>query len=165
MLLSMCYNVFMSKENITFILAIIGSVGAMISGFRAFWLSRVNLNLKIDDCKRINHVTQFFILFENKSTNPISISEVAIAHDGKLFPCDLLCKKIRSTDAGFLYHTPRFPLNIPGATSQLHFLEFVEAPQIDLTPGKTVVLSLGTNRGRIVKTLSLPPPGRYLHSR
>lgn len=148
---------------VTFILAVIGSLGTIIQGTRAFIASRVNMRFEIVDYTRINNATQFFIEIQNLSTVPICISSISIVDGDSTCKCELLSKKICQT-GGILYRTPVFPLNIPPKTGRLFFIEFLDAPQILLGSGHMLHLSFDTNRGILKRDLSLSDPSRYLHT-
>ena len=151
-----------TRDNITFVLALIGSLGTFFNGIKHFLASRVKFDVKIFDIRYSNGIAQIYLDVRNLSINPIAISSISIKVDQKLYPCDLLQKKIRYS-GDILYMTPLFPLNIAPQTSQQYFLEFLDVPDICITSGTTFYLSFDTNHGMITKSVILPCKGRYLH--
>lgn len=154
----------LSKENITFILALIGSIGTVAGGIYSFWCSRVRLEMKIVDFVQHGDIVQLFVEIQNQSSLPICISSISIVEASRKYRCELLQKKIRSS-GDLLYRTPLFPLNIPPRTGVLYYFEFLDAPDMLLIPGKSLALSFDTNRRKIERSLVLPQAAHYLRSK
>ena len=157
------FKTLLTKENITFILAVVGFCGTVYSGIAAFILSRARLRAKIIDYAQYGENTRYLIELRNLSTNPISVSLISIKEGRVLYPCERLRARIREF-AGLLYRTPMFPLNLAPRTSYLYFLEFHASPKIALTSGTMLYFSFDTNRGTITKKLCLSDTDRYLHT-
>ena len=151
-----------TRENITFLLACIGSLGTFIAGLKAFFHGRKKISVEIIDYTKVDKVVQFFFYLQNHSSNSLCISSVYLKTPERSIRCELLEKRIRKT-ADLLYRTPLFPLNLAPHVGAAYFLEFLNCPDIALEPGKKVSLEFHTNRGLIKKSLSLPEKSHYLH--
>ena len=128
------------------------------------WLSsRKNIKISIiDHSKVFGRIVQFFILFQNQSTAPLTIHSVTIIYDAKEYPCELPPKKIRGKNESAV-NTPMFPLNLAPRQGYLCYLEFLNCEDILIAEGKTVVLKIHTNRGPIKKSIILQNKSHYLH--
>lgn len=154
---------FFTKENITFVLAVIGSVGTIISWFFYWATTRRHVEVEIFDySSHWGRIAQLFIHFQNQSRSPICIVSVSLLFNGKEVCCELVPKKIR-LEGDELLKTPMFPLNLLGKQGSLCFLEFVGFEHIELVPGSNLVLLINTNRGQIRKSVTLSNTSRYLH--
>ena len=155
---------YITKENITFILASIGAVGTITGSIIAFVGSRRNIYANLIDANiRFDTIT-LFIEIKNRSSLPICISSVSIIIDSVSYPCELLPKKVIEF-SGILHRTPYFPLNIAPKTGRSYFLEFLDVPEISSAFGTIVSFAFDTNRGIVNKELCLPRQGCYLHKK
>lgn len=151
------------KENITFLLALLGSIGTFISSAHIYLSNRRKVTIKIFDYTSYHgEIAQFLIHIQNDSSSPLCISSISLVCDGIETCCELIPKKIRGT-GGDLLKTPMFPINLSGKQGVPHFLEFVGLEQIQLVPDKKIDFVIYTNRGSINKSVILPPESRYLH--
>ena len=126
---------------------------------------RRNIKISIlDHAERATQVVQFFIYIQNCSNSPITISSICIVNSNKLYPCELLPKKIKGSGSDIL-KTPMFPINFSPKQGHQCFLEFLYCEDVQLIAGKTVDLQIHTNRGVINKSLILPHISHYLHNK
>lgn len=128
------------------------------------WINgRKNLEVSIIDHSKIfGRIVQFFISFQNHSSNPLTIHSVTIVYNEKEYPCELIPKKIRGKDENGI-KTPMFPLNLVPDQGYLCYLEFLNCEDIPVTEGKTIALKIHTNRGPITKSITLGDKDHYLH--
>ena len=154
-----------TRENITFLLACIGSLGTLTTGLLAFLRGRKNLSIEIIDYSEYKkHIVTLYLFLENRSSNPLCISSICLKSGEHFVYCELLEMKIISmAGSDILYLSPRFPLNLSPHVGYPYFIQFLECQDIALTPGKTIFLEFHTNRGVISKSLLLPDPARYLN--
>lgn len=152
-----------SRDDITFYLALISSVLSIFSTLHILISSRKNISIEIFDYTKVYKTVQFFMYVQNKSHLPICISCISIIYDDKKYPCELIPKKIRGTGEE-LIRTPQFPLNLTPQHGIHSFFEFVNSPDIELTPGKNVDFLIYTNRGVLKKSITLPEKSHYLHN-
>lgn len=153
---------FFTKENITFVLAVIGSIGTILNFIYTYLSSRKRIDIQVLDYTSIFNVVQLFMYIQNQSRSPICISCISLIIDDKEIPCELIPKKIRG-DGSNLICTPFFPINFSPLMGVQHFFEFVNCPNISLASGKTVSFAIYTNRGVIKKSVILGDTTRYLH--
>lgn len=151
-----------TKENITFVLAVVGSLGTIFNFVYAYFSSRRHIDMHILDYSSYLHVVQFFIYIQNQSRSPICISCISLQLDGQEISCELIPKKIRGNDPNLIC-TPFFPLNLSPLMGVQHFFEFVNCPDISLASGKKISFAIYTNRGVIKKSVTLGNTSRYLH--
>lgn len=159
--LSSLYKIF-TKDNITFGLACIGSIGTFFTAVKAIYSGRKRISVEIIDFSNPLRTVQFYLFLQNHSTNPLCISYISLKVGSSYVRCELLQKKIREK-SGVLYRTPLFPLNLEANTGISLFIEFLCCLNIELVPGSTVSFEFHTNRGVIKKSLILPQQSRYLH--
>lgn len=152
-----------NRDDITFYLALIGSVYSIISTLYILITSRKNISIQIFDYTKVYQTVQFFMCIRNNSRLPISISCISIIYGDKEYPCELIQKKIRGTGED-LIRTPQFPLNLTSQLGIHSFFEFVNSPDIELTLGKNVDFLIYTNRGVLKKSVVLPEKSHYLHN-
>lgn len=155
----------LTKSNITFALSLFGSAGT----FYVFVKSRIeaqkNIDIAVVDYSNQDEIHQFMMRINNQSSKPICISVVSFFYENKKYDCELIHKKI-------LHHAPElpwilnpyFPLNIPSLTGRTYFLEFLDCPDMQVNPGKTVCFQFQTNRGVINKTVILGERSHYLNN-
>ena len=156
---AICY---LTKENITFLLALLGSIGAVIQAFLHFLSTRKKIEIQIVDYRAVQKVIQFFIHVQNQSRSPICISSISICYDKNEIYCELIPKKIRGKEETLIC-TPMFPLNHAPLQGGLYFFEFINCPETSLISGKTFDFVIYTNRGPIKKSVILGEQSHYLH--
>ena len=78
---------FLTKENITFVLSIFGSLGALFSFITNFFIYKKNLRININsaDYRRDLHRLILIITFENRSRLPIAVTSITANIDAKKF--------------------------------------------------------------------------------
>lgn len=68
---------------------------SLFLAYREYQKSKFSIHVEIKDYVKYQSVIQFFILIQNKSTQPISISSVLLLDDNSFSQCELLPKIIR----------------------------------------------------------------------
>ena len=151
-LLKKCFT----RDNITLVLAILGSAGTAISWLSSYLHSRKSLHMQIERiCKFKNSVVAYVTIL-NKSTSPISISCISVKVSGKLYtgyhvPLRSIHIDKSSDGKTFASHdciTMSFPINLgeqSGASGYLMF-DIPAALLENLETALTFVIS--SNRGR-----------------
>lgn len=157
-------NTLITRENVTFLLACIGSIGTILNAIKSFLNNRKKLNVEIIDYANKDSDAKFFLYIQNQSSAPICISAIYLTAGTKKVRCELLRKRAQSFN-GILYRTPLFPLNIPPQVGVVHFLVFSACPDVLLASGNIVSFEFLTNRGPINKSLTLQDPSYYLCNR
>ena len=154
----------LTKDNITFVLSVIGSLLGVINFVYTIFSNRKHIDLDVLDHTQINNVVQFFLYIQNQSASQICISSISINHDEKSYICELIPKKIRGTKENLMC-TPMFPLNLAPQCGYQYFFEFLNCPNNLVVPGNTVEFVIHTNRGPIKKSVTLGDKSHYLHIR
>ena len=160
----------LTKDNITLALSIFGSIGTLLSWLFSITKNRKNIDIKIAG-RRFSNNTNFllvYMLFENRSSLPISITDISVQLDSTWYPCEkvpIVALTETSRHNGEItsqheHYTLPFPIFITGlgGTSGYVYFEFPESSlPLDATHLKFLV---STNRGKAIeKKLSL---GRQL---
>lgn len=145
----------MTKENITLLLSCIGVIGSFSSWFYIWITQRRNLAFRVLE----NHTTDshlFYILFENRSRLPISITNIAIILNGKKYYCQqapsIALEESISSGKNIVYERKEYTAKLPivlgslCATSEYIFFDTPLSPE--QTFATQVTLSICTNRGK-----------------
>ena len=80
----------LTKDNITLALSIFGSIGTLLSWLFSITKNRKNIDIKIAG-RRFSNNTNFllvYMLFENRSSLPISITDISVQLDSTWYPCE-----------------------------------------------------------------------------
>lgn len=123
---------------------------------------RVSCNV-IDFIKYDRGIIQLFMYIQNNSEKPLTISGMSLVIDCNRYPCELISKKIRTVNDVIVQATPNFPLNFSPAQGRMEFFEFLHCPDIEASPGKTVVIEIYTNRKPLKRLLTLPQSSPFYH--
>ena len=153
---------FLTRENITLLIALIGAFGTVYDFFK----KSVKVSIKlIDYTKYPNNVVHLLILLENKSANPISINSISISQDSKnIHYCELIPKIL--TENKFLrIFTSTFPINLQPYQGYQGYFEFLHCQEISLKQGKSLDFQIFSNQKLIKKSLILDTKEHYLPSK
>ena len=151
---------------ITFWIAVAGFLMSAVTWIRDFWMRRNSIELTVlDYTQRSGGILQFFLLFQNKSTVPASVSKLLALCGDNWYACELEPKMIKKTPSGYEVKTPCFPLSLPPSAFTSAYFEFLKTKDSGLAPGTTVSFQIHTSRGTLTKSITLGDTGHYLHSR
>ena len=148
---------YLTRENITLALAIFGSAGTLISWISRIVSSRKSVSISIGRIYEPDKCFSCFLIFENKSRLPISITSISVLIDGVSFPCVsiphaayTITEKTGSTVTRYKeFPGLSMPLNLSGLSGSSGFLDF-DIPQEYLQKLSTpLILQVATNRGRL----------------
>ena len=158
-------NIFLTRENITLVIAIIGCIGTISTWICSYMSHRQNLDIRV-----LGHLIPegysviLYVMLENKSQLPISITGISVCQNEILYPCQEIPIKVYETttrkNKEIVSHNEYFsmpnPIFLPSLCGTSGYVYF-EAPQEVFPPDATqLTLRLTTNRGKVVeKTLSL----------
>lgn len=163
-MLKIISDLFQSSQDIYNLLGIAGFILSAILWLAIAFKSRRNIKLEIKDYNRLfGRVVQLFIFVQNASSSPICITAFELKGKTASCTCELIPKPIRGKNES-LIKTPFFPINLNGHQGYSCFLEFLDFQDTELVPGKTIVLSVHTNRGVVTRSLILSCKSHYLHS-
>lgn len=149
-----------THNNITFLLAVLGSIGTLTSAIRILIQNHKRIKVTIlayhNDCNL--HI--FYLLLENKSNLPISINQIFLISDDCRCRCVLLPKvkfKVNLSRNNVIAHSTEycsesFPVNLASISSRASFVLFEPHESLQIDPSKAVTFEVHTNRGRVTKT-------------
>lgn len=154
----------LTKENITFILAVIGSLGTIIGGIYQLFIRRIATDILIEGYNLTDKSILFYISFINKSHIPISITDILLTIDNKQYLC-------RKTPVRVFYETHKqgariishydynnlmMPITLSSLAGVSGYVLF-EFPLKDFPKHPTdLIFEVSTNRHKVIrKKLSL----------
>ena len=156
---------YVTKENITFLLGVFGSIGTFYALVSRIFLNRVKVELSIIEFVPAKDSVVLYVMFINKSHLPISIINVKLWNRSMIYECvksphivriDTRTSKNTVIYKEATYNIP-FPINLPSLSGTSGYLYF-QIPQgnFQLAP-KSLTVEVNTNRHRKFQTiLSLP---------
>lgn len=152
-------------EFVTFGIAIAGFFMSLTTWIREFWMRRNRIEVSVLDYSWPLGTVHLFVLLQNKSTLPASVAKISVKLDGKWFDCELDPKKIKEIPGAGLITSPLFPLAVPPQSFLSAYLEFLNAPDMQLSPGKKIAFQVHTSRGIVTRSATLGNKGHYLNKR
>lgn len=147
-----------TKENITFLLATIGSVGTICSAILSLVRNHRNISIKIVDLYKDDNFVYAYIMFENNSRLPISINRLSLIYKNEPITCspksenfvDITLAQNGCFNKNSIF-SMSFPLYLPELGCASGYVYFV-LPQEDFETLPThLSFQVGTNRGMIMK--------------
>lgn len=153
----------LTKENITFLIAVISFCLSVFSLIKSAIQNRESYEIKlIDYATRKKDIVQFMVVILNYSANPLSIVSFSAGET----TCELVSKAIRGYPENWNFRsTPNFPVCIPAHGCQYAYLEFVGYQGIPLAPGTKLTFEIRSTHQRRSKTVLLGDTSHYLHTR
>lgn len=158
-------NALFSKENITFILATIGSVGTIYTLISKVFLNRVKIELSVAEYIPAKDSVVLYMMFINKSHLPISITDVRLWNYLTVYSCEKTPHIVRidtnKATETIIYkeaiYTIPFPINLPSLSGTSGYLYFLIPQENFQCASKSLTVELSTNRHKkLQRTLSLP---------
>lgn len=147
---------YLTRDNITLALSIFGSLGASASWAVIYLSQRKKFRLSIAEFMPNNKGCLFYMMFENQSRLPISITRIMIMEHGQTVDCVVIPKIVRefTCTAGtevierkIDYSLP-FPVSLSPLAATSGYVSF-ECDQPLLKKGTTTVtFEIYTNRGK-----------------
>lgn len=154
-------NDYFTKDNITFILATIGSLGTIYSMIT----QRKRVSLSIQEFRYKNKTLLMYVAFTNRSRLPISILNISVVYDKVCYPCVYIpitvVEHTRHSGKELLSHREelsiQFPISLSSLAGTSGYLYFDKLPDNYPDAPTTLTLEVSTNRGRAKKMkLSVP---------
>lgn len=148
-----------TKENITFILATIGSIGTIISAILALIWNRKNISITITKLYKDEHSIFAYVLFENNSHLPISINRISLLYNDHFIhspqmPENIFDIKLNQhkngvrTDSVF---SIQFPIYLSAFGCSSGYIHFEFPQEVIQTLPTLLTFQVGTNRGMVTK--------------
>lgn len=153
--------VYITKENITFILATIGSLGTLYTLFA----QRKKLSLSVQSYSYKNKALLTYISFTNHSRLPISILNISIVYNNVCYPCVYIptkvCDHTFRSGKEIISHREEFSIQFPISLASLAgssgYLYFDKLPENYPDNATTLTVQVSSNRGQAKKMkLSVP---------
>ncbi len=152
---------YITKDNISFILATIGSLGTIYTLFA----QRQKFSLSIQSYSHKNNSLLMYVSFTNRSRLPISILNVSIIQDNVCYPCVYVPTKVREctrrSGKEVISHKEDFSIQFPISLSSLAgssgYLYFDKLPKNYPNDATDLTVQVSTNRGRAKKMKLLVP--------
>lgn len=148
-------------------LTILAFAMSSLTWIRTIMRDRFSINLLIMDYNNLSPAPQFFVLIENKSSTPVSITTIFIGPEKER--CKLESVKIsRKTDFTgdniadqVTNRSAEFPIYLQGLGAQYCYLELESTLKTELVAGAELSFCIHTSRGKTNKTLILPSADRF----
>ncbi len=145
-----------TKENITFVLALIGSVGTIATWIRSYIINKRNVIIRPIANKSKDNKILLYLFFENRSRLPISITAISVLFDGVYYPCRYQPQKVISdqrTVGGKVvslqdYYNITFPVQLGSLDSSSGYVLFVIPQDVQIPDSKTLTFQVSSNRGK-----------------
>ncbi len=146
----------LTRDNLTFILAILGSAGAFYNWLTNYLNSRKSLQIQIERICKFESSIVAYITILNRSSASISISGVSLKVDGKLYPgyhVPLRTIRIKHYEDGNAIAdreiiTMAFPANLGGLSGVSGYLMFDIPPALSEKLEAPLIFLISSNRGR-----------------
>lgn len=127
---------FINKEDITFILSLIGSLYAVLNISLKCLKSKFSCDIEIIKYKQDTDYFLAYVMIKNKSSKPLSVNKFSLEVNGSIIDCDILpidvlistTKENNIITNQRVHHSTSFPLLIApdfGYSGYLHF-QFLE---------------------------------------
>ena len=150
-----------TRDNITLLIAIVGCVGTIITGIHSYLSNRQNLSFRV-----LGHLVPegrsiiLYMMFENKSHLPVSITSVSVFRNGIFYNCQEIPVKVYETTtrknrteilSHHEYFSMQIPIFLPGLGGTSGYVYF-EAPQEVFQPDAThLTFRVTTNRNKVLE--------------
>lgn len=158
---------YITKENITLVLAIIGSVGTAISCINRFLQSRIKLSLILYGFRKTDKGLLMYVGISNKSQMPISITSISLKIDEDSFNCKEIPERVVENiyrSNGVEYgrddkYSMLMPISLSSLFSACGYVYFELPPQVLKSVSTQATFLIHTNRNKIVqRTILLNKP-------
>ncbi|MCU6736466.1 hypothetical protein [Diplocloster agilis] len=153
--------IYFTKENITFVLAVIGSIGTISGWLYTYLTTRKNIVIRTIAYNAVQNQALFYLSFENKSRLSISITSLSLKINGVYYPSRIIPQRVKSSQYKrgneILNAHDDFSITFPivisplGATSG--YVLFVFPPGVSIPDTKDLMLQISSNRGGAIETI------------
>lgn len=160
-------NDFFTKENISFILGLIGSIGTAITFLKSFIDSRTNFSIKSISFHSGDKGVLTYWMFINNSNKPLTITAISICINGIYYPAMLTSEEVvhtvrRSgneiTGTHSEYSIP-FPIVLSGQYATSGYIYFPLPKETSVPSSKLWSVKVCTSKNKAIeKILRLDVP-------
>lgn len=153
-------------QNFINALSILAFIMTSISYILAIYNKSIRLSVSVKDyAKKFLDIVQLYLMFQNNSSKPITVSGISIIDNGAEHHCELVPKLIMTIRDDVVRSTPQFPINLGPYQGLLLPFEFLNCPNIELAPDKKVELRIYTNLKPLTKSVVLGKQLYYLRTK
>lgn len=150
---------YLTRENITLLIAIWGAIGTSLNWIIAFFRSRKNISMQIIKICKFKNTVIAYITFQNHSRLPISINNLNLVVNNTLYtgfnvpPLTITIERTKSNDATMAkkYVTISFPINLPSLTGISGYVLFNISKEAYENLSTPLTFQVSTNRGNPIR--------------
>lgn len=150
---------YFTKENITSILALIGSIGTIAGWVYAFITTRKNIGIRVVAYSIKGSNILLYLSFENKSRLTISITDLAIKIGEFYHPCRHVPQRVVSTQrytgsqlvSSVDYYNIQMPIELGSLGSTSGYVLFVLPKGHRISDTNVLTFQVSSNRGRAIE--------------
>lgn len=158
---------FFTKENITFLLGLIGTMGTAVTFIKSLITNRTNFSIKVVNFETSEKGILTYLMFLNNSHSPVTITSVSICTNDIYYPSILISEEVchtvhrsgnKITDTHSEYSIT-FPIVLAGRFATSGYVYFPLPKGIVVPSSKIFPLKVCTSNGTAVeKILELNAP-------
>lgn len=149
----------LTKENITFILAAIGSCGTLFFWIKSYFDNRVKLTFKAVEKLNNDKSLLLYIMLENCSRLTISINQITIVSQNNKVNCAEIPKKVYTVTTRIgsevtdqqNYYSLNMPIVLNPLCGTSGYLYFAGNQFVPLDSSTELIVEFRTNRGKKVQ--------------
>ena len=145
------------------VISVLAFIMSAISWICTAYNRSISFSVDIKDYCQTGKCIHLYLMMQNNSGKPITISGISIVSGKEKFPCGILSKEIIGVDYIPSIETPTLPVNFAAYQGLALAFEFSQCSDIELAPDKTVVLEIYTNRKVLRRDVVLGNMGDVLH--
>lgn len=147
---------YLTRDNITLALSIIGSVGTLLTWLLTFINSRRNIKLKVIKYCKLHNSLIMYMVINNNSSSSIILNSVSVKLNDIIYPCSTSPKRVFAfqNKTGEIvnyskdYFSVEFPINLSSCSGMSGYFLF-DIPEEDLkTLSTPLILQVSSNRGK-----------------
>ena len=147
-------------DKLTFVLALIGSLGTAYSIIMTFYWHRVSIECNIIEYCPSKDALIAYMFFTNHSRLPISITNICLWNNDVLYNCvhtpEIVQFVSRTSGKQEAIHSSPLPINLPSLSGTSGYVYFLFPQENFEVSSKSLTVELSTNRHLTLrKTLSL----------
>lgn len=147
---------YFTKENITFMLALIGSLGTITGWIYTYISTRKNINMRVVAYSAKDNKMLLYLSFENKSRLTISITDLALKVEDTYYSCRHIPQRVTSTQHylgnqilnSVDYYNIQMPIELGGLGSTSGYVLFVLPKGIYISSANVLTFQVSSNRGK-----------------
>lgn len=150
---------FLTKDNITFILAVIGSCGTLFFWIKSYFDNRVKLNFKAVEKLNDDDSLLLYIMLENCSRLTLSINQITVVSQNNKVNCVEIPTKVYTVTSRTgneitdqqNYYSLNMPIVLNPLCGTAGYLYFAGNQFVPLDSSTELIVEFCTNRGKKVR--------------